>query len=190
LGGKATALVASPRASRSVPQCACGFGSAGRFPRRSAKLPSCSDRTERVTRNVLMVDDSEIVAESTRRMLKREGFEVVVAQNCAEAKAAVAEHRFCAHIIDLELEDGRGVDLALWLRREGHEGPTIFYTGHGMGSEALEQARQFGRVVTKGGNVKGLTTALRELVPSLRPPAKSKPPGTQVRSFPPRQSRR
>jgi DNA-binding NtrC family response regulator len=131
-----------------------------------------------------MVDDSEIVAESVRRWLKRDGYEVVVTHDCAEARAAAAQRHFSAHVIDLELSDGLGVDLALWLKYTGHSAPNIFYTGHSMGSEAIEQARQFGRVVIKGENPKALLNMLREIAFSIRPPLRSTAPEVKVRPRP------
>jgi len=111
-----------------------------------------------------MVDDSEIVIESVRRWLKLDGYEVVVATNCAEAKAAASRRRFAAHILDLELADGLGVDLALWMKSEGHTADTIFYTGHSLGHCLLEQAERVGHVVTKGTSPHALLRTLRALV--------------------------
>ncbi|HMA96037.1 MAG TPA: response regulator [Polyangiaceae bacterium] len=122
---------------------------------------------------ILMVDDSEIVIESLRRWLKLDGYEVVVATNCAEAMAAASRRRFAAHILDLELADGLGVDLALWLKREGHTAQTIFYTGHSFGNCLLEQAERVGHVVTKGASPHTLLRVLRTLVnasPEVRSP--------------------
>jgi DNA-binding response OmpR family regulator len=123
-----------------------------------------------------MVDDSEIVIESVQRWLVREGYEVVVTHDCAEARAAAKQHQFCGHIIDLELSDGNGIDLARWLREEGHRSETIFYTGDTSGSEAFELAHQFGRVVVKGENPRVLLSAVRELTHSLRPTTRSRVP--------------
>ncbi len=123
-----------------------------------------------------MVDDSEIVAESVRRWLKRDGYDVVVAHDCAEAKAAAAQRHFSAHVIDLELSDGLGIDLAIWLQYTGHTAPNIFYTGHCMGSEAIERARQFGRVVIKGEDPKALLKLLQEIALSIRPPLRNTAP--------------
>lgn len=111
-----------------------------------------------------MVDDSEIVIESVRRWLKLDGYEVVVATSCAEARAVASCRRFAAHILDLELEDGLGVDLALWLKQEGHTAESIFYTGHTFGSASLEQAERVGHIVTKGASPQALLRLLRVLV--------------------------
>lgn len=113
---------------------------------------------------ILLVDDSEIVVESLRRWLERDGYRVVVASSCAEVRTVAAKHRFAAHIFDLELRDGHGVEMALWLQKEGHFAETIFYTGHSLGSALLERAREVGHVVAKGEDPNGLMGLLRKLV--------------------------
>jgi DNA-binding NtrC family response regulator len=123
-----------------------------------------ADRTTVVTCEILLVDDSEIVTESVKRWLKHEGYEVVVTRNCAEARAAAPGHHFSAHIIDLELSDGHGIDLALCLKREGYSAETIFYTGHSISNHSVERARLIGHVVVKGQDPGTLLCVLRDVV--------------------------
>lgn len=133
---------------------------------RAAYRSGGNDRTALVACTILLVDDSEIVTESVKRWLKRDGYQVVVARNCAEAKAAAAGCNFAGHIVDLELSDGHGVELALWLKSEGHCAATVFFTGHAIGSHSLERAQQVGHVLTKGTNPTVLLSVLKELVDS------------------------
>lgn len=132
-----------------------------------------------VSHSILLVDDSPIVVESVLRWLKRDGYQVVVASNCAEVRAIAAGRRFAVHIFDLELSDGHGIDLALWLRGEGHSAQTIFYTGYSLGSASLERARHFGYVVTKGEN----PTALLRVLAALLDPAHRDERGTETRPW-------
>jgi DNA-binding response OmpR family regulator len=111
-----------------------------------------------------LVDDSEIVGESVKRWLERDGYQVIVARNCAEARLVAGGRHFAGSILDLELADGNGVELALWLKSDGHCPETVFFTGHSIGSDSLERAQQVGCVVTKGADPNGLLRVLRDLV--------------------------
>jgi DNA-binding NtrC family response regulator len=113
---------------------------------------------------ILVVDDCEIVIESIRRVLERGGYEVALASSCHQARGIAMERQFAAYVIDLELPDCRGVDLALWLKSSGHHGETIFHTGHSLDSPAIERAQQVGKVVMKGSGPNVLLKVLRSIL--------------------------
>jgi hypothetical protein len=50
-----------------------------------------------------------------------------VTHNRAEAKSAGREHQFSVQVIDLELSDGLGVNLALSLIEEGQSADSILH---------------------------------------------------------------
>ena len=99
---------------------------------------------------VLVVDDSEIVTAAVTRVLQRAGFEVTVAHSCAEARQCAWLGPFLVSIVDLDLPDGSGVELAEWMRREGYVGTTAFHTGDASGTDMAERARRLGPVIPKG----------------------------------------
>ena len=107
------------------------------------------DRTAYVYLRVLVVEDSEIVAAAVSRVLERAGFEVTVAQSCAEAHQCAWLGPFLVSLVDLELPDGSGVDLAQWMCRERYSCTTVFHSGNDGGTE-VERARRLGPVVLKG----------------------------------------
>jgi DNA-binding NarL/FixJ family response regulator len=74
----------------------------------------------------LIVDDSSILLESARALLEREGISVVgVASNSAEALRLVRELRPDVTLIDIELGEESGLDLADRLAELTHQVQTI-----------------------------------------------------------------
>jgi DNA-binding response OmpR family regulator len=60
---------------------------------------------------VLVVDDELDFLTTYRRLLAREGYEVVTAASCEAARAALAEGSFAVAIVDMRLPDGDGLDI-------------------------------------------------------------------------------
>lgn len=119
---------------------------------------------EHVPHAILLVDDSTIVVDSVRRWLKRAGYEVVIANTCAEARRLAQGSQFIAHIIDMQLSDGRGIDLAVWLRDNTRGAATIFYTGEDATSEPEEEVVRIGQVVSKSSSADTLLKVLRDAI--------------------------
>ena len=91
---------------------------------------------------VLLVDDDEDVSLALRSQLEWFGCEVAQAGSAQSAKARVAEHHFDLLLLDVELPDGRGPDLAGALRASepnvqdtriaivsGHQAPSVLPPG-------------------------------------------------------------
>jgi signal transduction histidine kinase/CheY-like chemotaxis protein len=72
---------------------------------------------ERAPAPVLVVDDDDAMRESTRRLLKREGWDVHVAVNGREALDRVAEHTPSVILLDLVMPEMDGFDFIGALRR-------------------------------------------------------------------------
>lgn len=119
---------------------------------------------ELVPHAILLVEDSVIVVDSVKRWLKRAGYEVVVAKSCAEARNLAQARRFVARIIDMHLADGRGIDLAIWLRDHTQNAATVFYTGEAPDSVPAEDLARIGRVVVKGSAPDMLLKVLRDSI--------------------------
>jgi DNA-binding NtrC family response regulator len=100
-----------------------------------------------------------VVARSIARRLLREGYTVSVAQSCRSARAAGGG--FQVAILDLDLPDGSGDDLAEELLRQGMTRQVVFYTGS-LDAAQRERARVFGSVIDK-------TCDLEEVVATLEP---------------------
>jgi CheY-like chemotaxis protein len=84
---------------------------------------------------VLLVDDSSVVRHALSRRLADEGFDVRTESTAAGAAGADLAGLACA-IVDVELPDGSGVDLAAGLRARAPLLPIALYTA----SESSDRA--------------------------------------------------
>jgi chemosensory pili system protein ChpA (sensor histidine kinase/response regulator) len=111
----------------------------------AAKVPAGAGH-ERTTRpRVLLVDDSISVRRFVGRMLTAGGFEVVTANDGAEAIARVAEGRFDVVVTDLEMPRVNGYELIEDLRRRSstRQVPVIVLTTR-AGDKHVSLARRLG----------------------------------------------
>ncbi|HYJ09383.1 MAG TPA: response regulator, partial [Polyangiaceae bacterium] len=113
----------------------------------------------------LIVEDDPVVARSVARRLLREGYVVSLAGTCRAARAAGAD--FHLALLDLDLPDGSGADLADELLRHGATRQVVFYTGS-LDREQRERARSFGALIDKSQSVEEVI-ALLEPMPTAPP---------------------
>ena len=67
---------------------------------------------------ILIVDDQTEVLGLLRTVLKREGYEVLMASTVAMAKQVALTRSLALILLDLGLPDGDGLDLCRWLKRQ------------------------------------------------------------------------
>jgi DNA-binding response OmpR family regulator len=79
---------------------------------------------------ILLVEDSERVAEAVGRGLRANGHSVVVAATVRAADDAFAAQHFDVAIIDIGLPDGSGLDWCRAARRGGNELPMLLLTAN------------------------------------------------------------
>lgn len=77
---------------------------------------------------VLLVEDSEDLAEATQRRLSRSGMACDLAANLADARACFEVQSYDAVILDINLPDGAGTDLLSEMRRAGQVVPVLMLT--------------------------------------------------------------
>jgi CheY-like chemotaxis protein len=108
---------------------------------------------------VFVVDDSAVARLAVTRRLRAEGFEVVEQATAMPPEESVWSRISCA-LLDLDLGDSDGADLArsLLARRPGL--PIAFFSGSAS-SELLERARAFGPVFAKPGELEGAVAWVR-----------------------------
>lgn len=80
-------------------------------------------------RRILVIEDEEIVADGLCAVLELEGYEVVIAATCAEARRELESDTFAALIVDVGLPDGDGVELLQEMRAAGIRTPAVISTG-------------------------------------------------------------
>lgn len=100
---------------------------------------------------VLFVDDSPFVRARTARLLDDHGLRVTALGSLTETREIDAG-TFAAALLDLELGDGLGTDLAEQLRLAAPALPIAFLTAGGP-PPLVEEARRLGPVFSKARDV-------------------------------------
>lgn len=76
---------------------------------------------------ILLVEDDNAIGMGLAYSLEKEGYEVVCAQNAAEARAAWAPDKYDICVLDINLPDGSGYDICREIK-ESEDVPVIFLT--------------------------------------------------------------
>jgi CheY-like chemotaxis protein len=127
------------------------------------------------TPRALIVEDDPVVARSIARRLLREGYTVSLAGTCRAARAAGGN--FHVAILDLDLPDGSGTELADELLRLDAVRAVVFYTGS-LDVAQRERASAFGQVIDKTQDLEQVISLLEpfptappisEMAPAMRP---------------------
>ncbi len=100
-----------------------------------------------MSRRVLIADDSAVARVSVARRVRAEGIEVEERDSAAGASSVDTEDLACA-LLDLELGDGFGTDVAARLRQGQGGLPIAFFTSS-LTPEVLAHAKTFGPVFAK-----------------------------------------
>lgn len=108
---------------------------------------------------LLVVEDYPPLATVIAISLRRLGHEVV--RLGSVQRAVLADGSFDAAVLDVDLPDGSGTDLAEYLLREGTTRSVIFFTAS-RDSEVREHAMGLGPVVDKLAGVEELARVVAE----------------------------
>ena len=139
------------------------------------------------TATILLVDDDEVLSQVLRRVLTREGYEVIEAGSIAQALEAARLHPPALGLLDLSLPDGDGIELARKLRAPGAACPFILVTAYPLRlRDQPELSGAFTRILTKPLNLEelrqaieaalaGPVTADAALAPTVAPVSRSMP---------------
>ncbi len=92
--------------------------------------------------HVLVVDDEADIRALIQEILSDEGYEVTVAADAAEARAAKEQHRFDLVLLDIWMPDTDGITLLReWSERGDLKCPVVIMSGHGTVDTAVEATR-------------------------------------------------
>jgi DNA-binding response OmpR family regulator len=107
------------------------------------------------------------------RTLRSQGFDVIAAPSVAMAE--VLECAFDVGVVELDLDDGDGLELARSLLAGGRIEDVVFFTAPTTVAR-VEQARELGIVIDHREGVDALTPVLKELSRTRGPHASAKVP--------------
>lgn len=135
----------------------------------------------RMAKRILLVEDDPDFLRLTRMTLEASGYRVDVAQDWLEAQDRIQENRPDLLILDLDLPEVSGEELALRLQQRieisGGRIPTLIYSGRTP--EALEEARiqaKANLALSKQGGVVQLLNGVRALLESAESQSQGTPP--------------
>jgi two-component system response regulator RegA len=111
---------------------------------------------------VLVADDAPVARALLGRRLRALGVAFVEAASAAEARAIDATTVACA-LLDLELGDGSGADVAEALRAACPDVPIAFFSG-GASSQDMARALALGKVFKKPDELEDALTWLTSQV--------------------------
>lgn len=112
------------------------------------------------SRRVLFVDDSPLVRTVATRLLGARGLTVTALGSNAEAER-VDPRAFSAALLDIELADGLGTDVAERLRKAAPSIPIAFLTA-GAPAPTLDVAQRIGPVFSKTSGVEEAVSWIAE----------------------------
>src|SRR4051812_15988979 len=95
---------------------------------------------------ILVVEDEAALAEATARILRHEGYEVVVVGSADDARDAIGT--FDCGVFDIDLSGSTGIEVATDLLDSGTVWRAVFYTAL-VDGDALAEAEALGPVVHK-----------------------------------------
>ncbi len=128
---------------------------------------------------LLVVEDDVTVARALSRTLARRGFSVAIARSCTAARSLTQPFDFA--VLDLDLPDGNGVDLAETLLESGRVPNVLFFTGT-SNTALLARARRLGSVVTKSSGTSEVLAFLTQDLDQAAPESRTAP-SPRARSF-------
>ncbi|HEX6043413.1 MAG TPA: sigma-54 dependent transcriptional regulator [Pyrinomonadaceae bacterium] len=93
-------------------------------------------------KRILVVDDDASVRDALWTILSHSGFQVLTAENFAEAKAILQETQFHLVLTDLCMPDATGMDVISHVKSETPATEVILMTGHGSLDVTIEAIKR------------------------------------------------
>lgn len=112
--------------------------------------------------DILIVDDSELIALALRRLMRERGLTVDVARSYSEAWSSATSNDFSVALIDLSLSDWGGLELAKRLLKDDLVARVFFVSTELCDPQVRERAAQLGSVFRKGCPGREVIAAIAE----------------------------
>ncbi|MES1178794.1 MAG: response regulator [Myxococcales bacterium] len=135
---------------------------------------------ESLAQRLLVVEDDVTVARALSRLLARRGFSVAIARSCTAARSLAQSFDFA--VLDLDLPDGNGVDLARSLLESARVSSVLFFTGS-RDPALLARARAIGPVVVKASGTGEVLSLLGQLMSESVEPPQSQTSPSKARAY-------
>src|SRR5262245_2668578 len=113
---------------------------------------------DKMTRSILIVDDSEAVRITLEAIFEDRGFDVIVVESLAAARIHLSR-RFDAVVVDLHLPDGSGLSLVRELRAHCPTSIAVILSGDAGLDPACADI-----VAVKGGDPDELAAAVEQRI--------------------------
>lgn len=78
-------------------------------------------------REILLVEDNEIIVKGLKCLLEQEKFDIKIAKNIVEAKTIIKKQKFDLYLLDITLPDGDGYEICQYVKKQ-KDVPVIFLT--------------------------------------------------------------
>ncbi|MFM8584607.1 MAG: sigma-54-dependent transcriptional regulator, partial [Planctomycetaceae bacterium] len=91
---------------------------------------------------ILLVDDEESILHAYRKVLRHDRWTLLTASTGAEAEAIMSKERLAVVVLDVNLPDGRELEVFERLQRQDARVPIILVTGHGTTDLAIEAIKR------------------------------------------------
>jgi CheY-like chemotaxis protein len=118
------------------------------------------------TRQILVVDDDPLVADSIRRMLVFQGHQVTTARNAEEALALFPKENFSLTLVDYEMPGMKGDQLAAAIKALAPAHPVVMFTGYAEAVSTGAAAQKVDLVLGKPFDLEQLRRALAQFLPA------------------------
>lgn len=99
-------------------------------------------KSEMAHLNLLLIDDEVGLCEELAFMLEHRGYNVMCANNNAEAKRIILENPIDIVVLDLNLPDGNGLELLHCIKKENKDASVIIMTAYGSLDSAVRAIRE------------------------------------------------
>ena len=109
---------------------------------------------------LLLVDDDPAFSQMLRWDLEELGYRLVVAHSCCEARRACRVDRFPLAVLDLDLPDGDGMDLARELAQQDADMKVVICSGRHQRLATMQPPDAILAILTKPVSIERLKRLL------------------------------